>query len=124
MDSFREAAYRRWSRQASTLARAVRAGRARAKPDPRRAVAPVDGGALRDLVATVAADVRLVRVQVNQPPWTPTGLVVTTGEDVSWLAWGSLYLLRPLGAALRPRLTLRGRVDDGVPLDRSSGNSL
>jgi hypothetical protein len=33
MDTFREAAYRRWSRQASTLARAVRAGRARAKAD-------------------------------------------------------------------------------------------
>jgi hypothetical protein len=88
MDAFRETAYRRWSRQASTLARAVRAGRARAKSDPRRDVAPVDGEALRDLAATVAADARLVRVPVNQPPWTPTGLAVTTGEDVSWLAWG------------------------------------
>jgi hypothetical protein len=98
-----------------TLARAARAGRARAKADPRRDVAPVDGQALRDLAATVAADVRLVRVPVNQPPWTPTGLAVTTGQHVSWLAWGSPYLLRPLGAALRPRLVLRGRIDDGVP---------
>lgn len=86
MDAFREAAYRRWRRQAWTLARAARAGRARAKPDPRRDVAPVDGQALRDLVATVAADARLVRVPVKQPPWTPTGLAVTTGQDVSWLA--------------------------------------
>jgi Protein of unknown function (DUF3047) len=117
MDAFREAAYRRWRRQAWTLARAVRAGRARAKPDTRRAVAPVDGGALRDLVATVAADARLVQVPVNRPPWTPAGLAVTAGEDVSWLAWGSLHLLRPLGAALRPRLTLRGRAGDGAPVE-------
>ena len=117
MDAFREAAYRRWSRQASTLARAVRAGRARAKADSQRAVAPVDGGALRDLVAGVAADVRLVRVPVKQPPWTSTGLVVAAGEAVSWLAWGSLHLVRPLAVALRPRLALRGRVDDGVPVE-------
>jgi hypothetical protein len=115
MDAFREAAYRRWSRQASTLSRAVRAGRARAKSGPRCDVAPVDGEALRDLADTVAADTRLVRVPVNQSPWTPTGLAVTAGENVSWLAWGSLHLVRPLGAALRPRLALRGRVDDGVP---------
>jgi len=50
--AFRETAYRRWRRQASTLARAMRAGRARAKSDPWRHVAPVDGQALRDLAAT------------------------------------------------------------------------
>ena len=115
MDAFREAAYRRWRRQASTVVRAVRAGRAPAKPDPRRAAAPVDGEALRGLVATVAADVRLVRVPVNQPPWTPTGLAVTTGEDVSWLAWGSPHLLQPLPVILRPRLALRGCIDGGIP---------
>ena len=113
--AFRERAYRRWRRQASTLARAVRAGRARAKSDPGPDVAPVDGQALRDLAATVAADARLVRVPVKHPPWTPTGLAVTAGEDVSWLAWGSLHLVWPLTVALRPRLALRGRVDDGVP---------
>ena len=86
-------------------------------PDSRRDVAPVDGEALRGLVATVAADARLIRVPVNQPPWTPTGLAVTTGDDVSWLAWGSPHLVRPLTVAIRPRLTLRGRVDDGAPQD-------
>src|SRR5215469_15808473 len=110
-------ACRRWPRQASTMARAVRAGHARAIPDPRRGVAPVDGETLRDLVATVAQDARLIRVPVNRPPWTPTGLAVTTGQDVSWLAWGSPHLVWPLAVALRPRLTLRGRVDDGVPHD-------
>jgi hypothetical protein len=115
--AFREAAYRRWRRQASTLARAVRAGRAGAKPNPRRDFAPVDGEALRGLVATVAADARLVRVPVNQPPWTPTGLAVTARDDVSWLAWGSPYVVWPLSVAIRPRLTLRGRVDDGAPVE-------
>jgi len=115
--AFRETAYRRWPRQASTLARAVRAGRARARSDPGHHVAPVDAAALRDLVATVAADARLVRVPVNRPPWTPTGLAVTAGEDVSWLAWGSPYLVWPLSVAVRPRLTLRGRVDGGAAQD-------
>jgi hypothetical protein len=115
MDAFRETAYVRWRRQAWTLAQAVRAGRARAKADRGRDIASVDGEALRALAATVAADARLVRVPVNRPPWTPTGLAVTTGENVSWLAWGSLHLLQPLPVALRPRLALRGRVDDGIP---------
>jgi len=115
--AFRETAYRRLPRQASTLVRAVRAGRAREKSDPERDVAPVDGNVLRALVATVATDARLVRVPVNRPPWTPTGLAVTAGEDVTWLAWGSLYLFRPLGAALRPRLVLRGRAGDGAPVE-------
>jgi pimeloyl-ACP methyl ester carboxylesterase len=117
VDAFREEAHRRWRRQASTLARAVRAGRARAKADPGHEVAPVDGQALRDLVATVAADAQLSRVPVKQPPWTPTGLAVTAGENVSWLAWGSLHLAWPLAVALRPRLALRGRVGDGPPVE-------
>jgi hypothetical protein len=100
-----------------TLARAARAGHARAKADPARGGAPADAAALRDLVATVAADARLVRVPVNQPPWTPTGLAVTAGDDVSWLAWGSPRLVWPLSVAVRPRLTLRGCVDDGPPQD-------
>jgi DUF3047 family protein len=54
-------------------------------------------------------------VPVNRPPWTPSGLVVTAGDFVSWLAWGSPYLVWPLTVAVRPRLTLRGCVDDGVP---------
>jgi pimeloyl-ACP methyl ester carboxylesterase len=112
--AFRETAYRRWPRQAVTLARAVRAGHGRAQADPRREATPVDGEALRDLAATAAADARLVRIPVSRPPWTRTGLTVTTGEDVTWLAWGSLRLFRLLALALRPRLVLRGRVDDGV----------
>src|SRR5215510_8823998 len=79
--AFRETAYRRWRRQVTTLVRVARAGRARAKADPRRHVAPVDAAALRDLVATVAADARVVQVPLNQPPWTLTGLAVTRSEE-------------------------------------------
>ncbi len=42
MDVFREAAHRRWRRQASTVVRAVRAGRARAKADPGHDVVPAE----------------------------------------------------------------------------------
>ncbi len=42
---------------------------------------------------------------------------MTTGEDVTWLAWGSLHLVRPLTVALRPRLALRGRVGDGAVVE-------
>ena len=50
----------------------ARAACARAKSDPGHDVAAVDGEALRDLAATVAADARLVRVPVKYPPCTPT----------------------------------------------------
>jgi hypothetical protein len=36
------------------------------------------------------------------------------GDDISWLAWGSPHLMWPKGVALRPRLALRARVDDGA----------
>jgi hypothetical protein len=88
----------------------------RAKADPGRDVAPVDGEALRDRAATVVADARLVRVPVNQPPWMPTGLAVTTGGR-ELVGMGIAHLLRPLAVALRPRLALLGRVDDGEPQD-------
>ena len=42
--AFRETAYRRGRRQATTLAHAVRAGHARAKADPARGVAPGNVG--------------------------------------------------------------------------------
>jgi hypothetical protein len=114
MDAFQETAFRRGRRQAATLTRAVHAGRERARSAPRRDAAPVDARGLRDLVATVAADARIAWVPVRQPPWTPTGLAVTAGDDISWLAWGSPHLMWPKGVALRPRLALRARVDDGA----------
>ena len=67
--AFRETAYRRWRRQATTLARAVRAGHARAKADPARGVAP---GNVGDAVGRGRA---MVPVPALAPP-----------RDTSWPA--------------------------------------
>jgi hypothetical protein len=115
MEAFREARSRRARRQAVTLVRAVRAARARAKaetPPP-----PVDGGALRDLLAEVAADARLVEVPANRPPWTAAGIRVTAGDQVTWLAWGAAHLAKPLGISWGPSMVLIGRVADGPERD-------
>jgi hypothetical protein len=94
-----------------TIARAVPAGRARVRAAP---VDPdVDGEALRSLVAEAAAEVRLVEVPGNRPPWTTTGMRAASGEPVTWLAWGRAYLIRPLGLGVGPSLGLLGRVQGG-----------
>jgi hypothetical protein len=113
--AFREPRLRRARRQAVTLPRAIRAARARIKAEAPRP--PVDGVALRDLLAEVAADARLVDVQVNKPPWTAAGVHVAAGEQVTWLAWGAAYLARPLGIGWGPAFMLLGRVGDGPAQD-------
>ncbi len=113
MDAFREARLRRALRQAVTIARAIRAGRARAKASPAE-VSEVDGAALRDLLTEVAGEARLVDIPVNRPPWTCTGFDVSAGDRVTWLAWGFVFLVKPLGIGTPPRFTLRGRIGDGT----------
>jgi hypothetical protein len=115
MEAFREARLRRARRQAVTLARAIRAARARVKAEAPRP--PIDGVALRDLVAEVAADARLVDVPVNRPPWTAAGIHVAAGERVTWLAWGAAYVARPLGIGFGPSVVVVGRVGDGPVRD-------
>ena len=115
MEAFREARLRRARRQAVTLTRAIRAARARVKAEAPRP--PIDGVALRDLLAEVAADVRLVDVRVNRPPWTAAGVHVAAGEQVTWLAWGAAYVAKPLGIAWGPSIVLIGRVGDGPAQD-------
>jgi hypothetical protein len=115
MDAFREARLRRARRQAVTLARAIRAGRARVKAEAPRP--PIDGVALRNLLAEVAADARLVGIRVNRPPWTAAGIHVATGEQVTWLAWGTAYVARPLGIGFGPSVVMIGRVGDGPAQD-------
>jgi hypothetical protein len=66
VEVFREARLLRARRQAMTIARAVRAGRVRAKASPLRGP-NVDGAALRDLVSEVAADAELVDVPLVAP---------------------------------------------------------
>jgi hypothetical protein len=119
MQAFREARLRRTRRQAVTLARAIHAGRARSKAET--AQPRVDGVALRDLLAKVAADARLVEVRVNRPPWTAAGIRVAPGEQVTWLAWGEAYVARPLGIGWGPGMVLICRVGKGPEQDSARG---
>lgn len=112
MDAFREARLRRSRRQAVTIGRAIRAGRARAKAAP--PAAHVDGKALRDLVGEVAATAVLVEIPVNRPPWTSAGLRAASGEQLTWLAWGHGYVARPLGIGAAPANLVHGRVSGGA----------
>jgi hypothetical protein len=63
-EAYREGRFRRMRRQAATITRAVRAGRARVRAAP--VDASVDGEALRELVAEAAAELidanRVIRV--------------------------------------------------------------
>lgn len=115
MDVFREPRPRRAGRQAVTLARAVRAARARVRAAGARP--PVDGVALRDLLAEVAVDARLVDVRVDRPPWTAAGIDVAAGEQVTWLAWGAAHVVKPLGISWGPNMVLIGRVGGGPERD-------
>ncbi len=118
MEAFREAGMRRARRQTVTLARAIRAGRARVRANPPQAP-NVDGSMLRDLLADVAVDVELVDIRVNRPPWTATSIEVESGDQVTWLAWGAAHLIKPLGISVPPSLVLGGRVAHGGPVHRS-----
>src|SRR5437773_1508416 len=100
MEVFRETRLRRARRQTVSLARAVRAGRARAKATP--PPAPVDGEGLCDLLAEAGAEARLVEILANRRPWTATGLRVAAGEPVTWIAWGRAYLIKPLALGVGP----------------------
>jgi pimeloyl-ACP methyl ester carboxylesterase len=110
-DAFREARLRRARRQAVTIARAVRAGRARVRAT--RAGEAMDGDALLKLVSEAAAEAQLVEVPANRRPWTATRIRVASGESVTWLASGHAYLIRPIGLGVRPSLGLLGRVQGG-----------
>jgi hypothetical protein len=112
MEAFREPRLRRARRQAITIGRAIRAGRARAKVIP--PTRQIHGTALQDRLAELAADAQLVDIPVNRPPWTTTSMHVASGERVTWLAWGFAYLVKPLGIGAWPRNTLRGRVGGGA----------
>ena len=119
MQVFREAKLRRARRQLATMTRAVRAGRSRAKSqEPGK---PVDGEALLQILSAVAADVQLIQVPVNRPPWTPTTIHADVGDQITWLAWGHVDLIKPLGTAVGPSMGLLCRVGNGKPID--SGRS-
>ncbi len=70
--------------------------------------------ARRDLVGQVAAEVQLVEIPVNRPPWTNTRLRAAAGDQLTWLAWGFAYVVRPLGIGAGPPNLLHGRIGDGA----------
>ena len=109
--AFREGRFGRARRQAVTIARAVRAGRARVHAAPTSAI--VDGEALRDLLAGEAAEAQLVEIPANRRPWTTTEIRVSRGEAVTWLAWGRTSLIWSLGLGAGPSLGLLGRIQGG-----------
>lgn len=113
MDAFREPMLRRARRQAVTIPAAVRNGRARAKAiqTPR----PPAGPALRDLLAATGAEATLIDVPVDRPPWTATPLQVHAGDQVTWLAWGRTYLIKPLAVGVAAALDLMCRIGEGQP---------
>lgn len=119
MQVFREAKLRRARRQLATVTRAVGAGRSRAKSQ--QAGTRVDGESLLEVVRAVGADAELIRVPVNRPPWTPTRIRVDVGDQITWLAWGHVDLIKPLGTSVGPSLGLLCRVGNGKPVD--SGRS-
>jgi hypothetical protein len=113
VDAFRENLVRRSGRQAITLAHAVRAGRRRRKTSSPEAL-PADGTALRDLLREAGATAQLAPVAINRAQWTPTNLHVCAGEQVTWLAWGYAYVIKPLGIGVRPHFALAAHVDRGA----------
>src|SRR3954453_3210452 len=114
MEVFKEHRLRRARRQAVTVMRAIRAGRARVRSSP--IVEPqVDGAALSAYLAGAGADAQLIGVPMNRPPWRSSGVRVPAGDQVTWLAWGIAHLLKPLGAFVPVEAVLAVRVPGGAP---------
>jgi DUF3047 family protein len=67
--------------------------------------------ALRRAGATVAQ----VRVDARSRPWTPTGLVVSEGAAITWLADGDSWIAMRRGPHLDAALQLRMRTDASSP---------
>src|SRR4051794_6198261 len=118
MEVFRESRLRRARRQAVTVMRAIRAGRARVRSSP-VAEPDVDGAAVLACLADACADARLIEVPMNRPPWRSSGVQVSAGDRVTWLAWGVAPLVKPLGAFVPVEAVLGGRVSGGA-VQRSS----
>lgn len=113
MQVFREGRLRRVRRQAVTVVRAIRAGRARARSSPVDEP-DVDGAALEACLADAGAEARLVDVPMNRPPWRSSEVLVSAGDRVTWLAWGVAHLVKPLGAFVPVEAVLAVRVAGGA----------
>jgi hypothetical protein len=102
------------------MIQAVRVGRSRAKSqEPAK---PVNGEKLLQVLSAVGADVQLIQVPVSRPPWTATTIEVSAGDQITWLAWGYVDLIKPLGARVGPSTGFLCRVGDGKP--QESGRNI
>jgi hypothetical protein len=66
--------------------------------------------------APAIAELRLVRLPINVPPWRPTGVRVAHGEWVTLLASGRLVLAEALDLWMPPSLALWARVGGRGPI--------
>ena len=73
--------------------------------------------------APALADVRLVSLPGNVPPWTATGVRVTRGQWVTLLASGRLVLAEVLDLWVPPSLALWARVGGRGPLVNGTGDT-
>jgi len=73
--------------------------------------------------APAVADVRLVSLPGNVPPWTATGVRVARGQWVTLLASGRLVLAEALDLWVPPSLALWARVGGRGPLANGTGDT-
>jgi hypothetical protein len=93
------ALWRRWS------------GKDAALPDPAHWRAKLEGW-LHNLPDGVLLGHRFVDLPATRRPWTPSGLAVSAGQQVTWFATGRVYLSRALDLWVDPSFQLWGRVGD------------
>ena len=77
-----------------------------------------DAAEIRALAARVGGDGRLrghevVEIPADRPPWHDTGIDVTEGESLTWIAGGRVYLSGLLDIFVGPNFQLWGRIGDG-----------
>jgi hypothetical protein len=51
---------------------------------------------------------------MNRPPWRPSGVRVSAGDQVTWLAWGVAHLVKPLGSFAPIQAVVAARVPGGA----------
>jgi hypothetical protein len=74
------------------------------------------------LPAGSVASHRFVSVPARRPPWLDTGMMLGTGDQLTWLATGRVHLSRLLDIWVEPSFQLWGRIAPG-PVFRGTRDS-